>query len=187
VTWLADADLLFSNSFGLYYNTNLGSDPQGLPSIIYNGGDANWGGAQRWVQAMNAAHYLGFSDWALPTTAEGCRGYNCLDSQLGHLFYAELGGVAGQSIVTTHNANYSLFRNLTPLPYWTGTEYTADASIAWIFNPNYGTQSLNSKTFNNFVMVVRPGDVAAVPELDTRVLLSAGLVLAGWVACRRRG
>jgi hypothetical protein len=187
VTWLADADLIFSNSFGLFYNRNLGSDANGVPSTIYNGGDATWGGAQKWIAAMNAAHYLGYSDWALPTTTQGCRGYGCIDSQLGHLFYEELGGVAGQSIATTHNANYGLFKNLLPLPYWTGTEYTADAGIAWLFNPNYGTQALNFKDYNYFVMAVRPGDVFAVPEVDTRALLLAGLGLSGWLARRRRG
>jgi hypothetical protein len=186
VTWIADANLIFSNSFGLYYNTNLGSDANGIPSIIYDGGSATWGGAQKWIQAMNAADYLGYNDWALPTTAEGCRNYGCVDSQLGHLFYVELGEVAHQSISWSHNANYGLFNNLMPLPYWSGTEYTADATRAWLFNPNYGTQGLNFKDYNNFVMAVRPGDVVAVPELNTLALLLAGLGLSGWMTSRRR-
>jgi hypothetical protein len=59
--------------------------------------------------------------------------------------------------------------------------------MAWLFNPNYGTQGLNFKDANNFVMAVRPGDVAAVPEMDTLALLLAGLGLSGWMASRRRG
>ena len=42
---------------------------------------------------------------------------------MGHLFYNELGGVAGTSIVTLHNANYSLFSNVLPGYYWSGTSF----------------------------------------------------------------
>ena len=49
ITWLADANLASTNTFGL---TGIGAD-----------GALNWSTAQSWIAAMNAAAYLGYSDW----------------------------------------------------------------------------------------------------------------------------
>ena len=60
---------------------------------------------------------------------------------MGHLFYNELGGVAGTSIVTLHNANYSLFSNVLPGYYWSGTSFPPDTDFAlWSFDFYNGYQ-----------------------------------------------
>ncbi len=98
ITWLANANLAASNTFGV--------------SGINAAGWMSWDTAQSWIGAMNAANYLGFNDWRLPTTlqpdascsyqASGYVGnYNCTGSEMGHLFYNELGGTAGSSILTS--------------------------------------------------------------------------------------
>src|ERR1700693_2381010 len=74
ITWLADAN---------YAKTN-GYDTDGLMT---------WADAQSWITSLNTANYLGFNDWRLPTTSVTCFGYNCTGSEMGHLFYNELGGV----------------------------------------------------------------------------------------------
>lgn len=102
ITWLADANLAASNTFGV---SGMGAD-----------GLMDWSTRQSWISAMNAANYLGYQDWRLPISVMGdgtCSwegkdasiwfGFNCTGSEMGHLFYKELGGVAGQSITTAHN------------------------------------------------------------------------------------
>jgi hypothetical protein len=55
ITWLANANLAKSNPFGVS-----GIDP--------NTGYMTWNTTQQWIAAMNAADYLGQTDWQLPTT-----------------------------------------------------------------------------------------------------------------------
>lgn len=60
LTWLADANLAASNSFGVA--------GIGVPWLGSAGG-MTAATAQAWIAAMNAASYLGFSDWRLPRAA----------------------------------------------------------------------------------------------------------------------
>jgi len=160
ITWLANANLAASNTFG-------------VTSIV--NGMMNWDQANEWVAAMNTANYLGVNDWRLPTTLQpdpSCGyqsggvsyGYSCTGSEMGHLFYGELGGVALQSIVTTHNANYSLFSNVQPYYYWSGTVYApAPGSGAWNFYFGNGRQDGYYQSVALHAWAVRPGDIVPVP------------------------
>src|SRR5579863_528841 len=61
ITWLANANLAAFKTFGVD-----GVNPDG---------SMEWTVAQNWVAALNAARYLGSSQWSLPTTQmpdEGC-------------------------------------------------------------------------------------------------------------------
>ena len=53
ITWLADANLANTNTFGV--------------GGIFAGGYMNWNTAQSWIAAMNTAVYLSTSDWRLPS------------------------------------------------------------------------------------------------------------------------
>ena len=118
VTWLANANLAATNTFGV--SGILKGSKAGLMS---------WTTAQKWIAAMNAANYLGYNNWELPTTLQpdascgtqsSLRGVECLifghfrlqpdascartsfgvsctGSMMGHLFYTELGGGVGSS------------------------------------------------------------------------------------------
>jgi MYXO-CTERM domain-containing protein len=181
VTWASNANLAASNTFGV--------------SGISGGGFMAWDTAQSWIGAMNTANYLGYHDWRLPTTLQSdasCSiqagvsyGYNCTGSEMGHLFYNELGGVAGSTITTTHNANYSLFSNVQSYRYWS-TEYAPSTLLAWNFDTQIGYQYGNFKDATQYALAVRPGQVAAVPEADTWAMLLAGLGLVGAMARRRK-
>jgi len=160
ITWLADANLAASNTFG-------------VTGIAVNG-TMTWAKANEWIAAMNTANYLGYSDWRLPTTLQpdpSCGsqiggvsfGYSCTGSDMGHLFYGELGGVAGQSIVTTHNANYSLFSNVQSYFYLSGTSYAPDLGRAWGLFFAVGYQDGYGKSGAFGAWAVRPGDVIPVP------------------------
>lgn len=186
ITLLADANLAATNTFGV----------SGINSTF---GTMNWTTTQSWITAMNTADYLGFNDWRLPTTQQPdatCSvqlsggvsfGNGCSGSEMGHLFYNELGGIAGQSITTNHNASYSLFNNIQSQNlYWSGTEYAPSPGYAWVFFMHDGTQNFSIEEGGYNVWAVRSGDVAAVPEPEAWELMLSGLSLAAW-AVRRRG
>ncbi len=188
IAWLANANLAATNTFGLTYGVNYGNDSYGNPSIIEADGLMTWGGAQKWIAAMNAANYLGYNDWRLPTTLQpdaSCEyqssgdsyGYNCTGSEMGHLFYTELGGVAGNDITTAHNANYSLFSNLQSVFYWSGTEYAPDPAFAWLFGTNGGTQDYAPKGNYLYALAVRTGQVTVTPLPTSAWLFGSGLLV----------
>ena len=110
VTWIANANLAASNTFGLAYNTDLGDypgDPYGpsYPEEILTSGQMTWGGALHWIDAMNAdggTGYLGYNDWRLPTMLDtgtsGCNsaytgtdcGYNVQTGSAATTVYSEM-------------------------------------------------------------------------------------------------
>ena len=200
ITWLANANLAATNTFGLATGVNLGYVTASAQSVINSNGTMTWGGAVTWVNAMNAANYLGYNDWRLPITLQSdpsctygpygsTTGYNCTGSEMGHLYYPELGGQAYQSIATTHNTNYGLFQNLSvPGPAWSSTGYPPCIDCAWGFDFSGGAQygsGVNNSYYH--AMAVRTGQVAAVPLPATAWLFVSGLIfgLVGFARKRK--
>lgn len=153
--------------------------------------NANINGAMNWDAANTWAANLvlgGYSGWRLPSTTQldpTCSGqylgifsygYNCTGGELGHLFYNELGGVAGHNITTTHNANYSFFSNFMNSNYWTGTEFVAEFNYARIFDFYDGVQAAAGKNTLSYALAVRSGDVGVVPVPTTIWLFGSGLM-----------
>ena len=203
ITWLADASLVATNSFGLMRNANLGgaTTGYGVSQIYGTTGGMTWDGALKWIAAMNTANYLGFNNWRLPTTLQpdaSCDsqnatvasfGFHCTGSEMGHLFYNELGGVAGQAIATTHNANYNLFQNLWSANHWSETVFAPSGYpyadyYARFFTFQFGNQNVSVKNDASYVLAVRPGDVATIPVPATAWLLGSGLL--GLIGVARR-
>jgi hypothetical protein len=180
---------LIDRGGGLIYDTDL--DITWLSDASASG-FIDWYDAITW--AANFSYYDGvrdvtYTDWRLPKADTVCGiAYNCTGSEMGHLFYVELGGVAGQSITTTHNSNYSLFQNIQIDGYhWTGNEY--DFSDAWGFYFGLGGQNYDMKTYSDYyAWAVRDGDVAgmsAVPIPAAFWLFGSGLLGLIGVARRR--
>jgi hypothetical protein len=67
VTWLTDSNLPATDRFGLALCNPLVAPPPG-EACVNASGSMNYASATAWVLAMNAARYLGHSDWQLPTT-----------------------------------------------------------------------------------------------------------------------
>lgn len=179
----------------------------------------DWGmvGALYWQPAMDWAADLvhgGYDDWRLPTTAQpdaSCDavldpggghapqsfGYGCMGSELGYLFHHHLGGVAGQSVLDGSGdsaqqiAQLALFSNLDDGPYWSGTSYAPDPSLAWRFDLRIGYQAIGNKLPDGSglrVVAVRDGDVVStVPEPTAMALALTALGLALVARPRRRG
>lgn len=148
--------------------------------------DANANGARPWMDAntwaanlsiVDAINNITYDNWRLPIS-DTCGGYNCTGSEMGHLYYVELGGVAEARL------EQDKFTGLGGL-YWSGTEFNG---AAWYFAFDGGGQSKNGNSDRFAALAVSPGDVgiAPIPEPETYAMMLAGLGLLGVMARRRK-
>lgn len=194
ITWLRDANLAATNTFGA--------------RVISSGGWMNWYSAQNWIDAMNTYNYLGHNDWRLPTVTDigapgfsgslydgtGDHGYNTSSTgEMAHLWYSELGNLGYCSTAGACArpgwglTNTDPFINVQSGNYWSATEYAPNTNSAWYFSTFNGVQGAHDKGFDKFAWAVRPGnDSATVPEPETVVMLLTGLGLLGFARGRRR-
>jgi hypothetical protein len=140
ITWLQDAN---------YARTS------GAPEF----GRMTWPAAMNWV--ANLTYYDSvrdrtWDDWRLPSALHSavedpCFGYNCPDSELGHLFHT----------LSINSRNPGPFQNVAFATYW--TDYgRAPLFGAWLFHMEFGEQDY-SEVFEDLlvsaVWPVRDGDV----------------------------
>jgi hypothetical protein len=182
LTWLQDAD----------YSRTSGFDADGFMT---------WNEAMDWASGLV---YGGLDDWRLPSAFDldgsgPCFGLNCIESEMGHLFYTELGNTA-----LSYPTNSGPFLNIGPVGltgiepgYWTSTEYSA--AEAWQFHFNNflvnGQQDVHFKSTDvggqielpGLAWAVRSGRATAeIPEPATPHLLLSGLLALGSLRLRRR-
>lgn len=138
--------------------------------------------------------------WRLPATVDGPEifsydgstpwGYNNTTSEMGHLYYTELGnqgmydtsgnGPRPQSVYGLRNTG--VFNNLVIDWYWSGT--AASPYNAWLFLAGSGGQMAYDKNNNNRALAVLPGQISSVPAPATLLLMGSGL--AGLLGVRRK-
>lgn len=165
LTWLADAN----------YAQTSGYDADGAMTFS---------AANAWAAGLDVG---GVTGWRLASTDPALSGLNQSGSEMGNLFYNVLGGVAGQSITTIHNANYDLFSNIQSYYYyWSATEYAPDTAYAWHFYMASGSQHYSHKLLNRYAWAVQSGDVSAVPVPAAVWLFGSGLLGLIGVARRKR-
>ncbi len=153
--------------------------------------------------------------WRLPDTVDGSYvsgyegdpdndgfysytwGYNLANSEMGHLFYAELGNAGYRNTDGTWNVplppapdyflqNKGEFENLYADVYYSGTLVASHSGYAWSFMMTYGSQGEYStgSLHDAYAMAVHPGQVSTVPLPQAVLMLGSGLL--GLVAIRRR-
>jgi len=201
ITWISDANLARSKTFGLPTDTNLAlypGDTSGVKGFVDSSGRMNWPGALFWIDAMNAANYLGFSDWRLPTTLvpdSGCTrldgspntladGWDCTGSEMGHLFYDEFGVERLADVTTGDPDKLGKFSYIQLIDYWSATE--RDTDRAWGFGFASGHQGATGKDIRGVLhaFAVRDSDVNSVPIPAAVWLFGSGLL--GLVGIARR-
>lgn len=133
-------------------------------------GNRNWSDAKAWAEGLNIG---GLTGWRLPVADPACSGYNCTNSEMGHLYYTELGNAAGGPLTNT-----GPFINLqTTLNFQSGTEYAPDPTGAWYFYFLNGSQNAFDKNGNAYALAVRSGARAIsdpptpVPATGTTALI----------------
>jgi hypothetical protein len=209
VTWLKDANLAASTTFGV----------SGIFLSGPSAGVMSWETAQRWIAAMNAASYLGYRDWRLPdlsplngvafdttfsvdgssdlginVTARGTLYAGSTASELAYMYYQNLGNsgyylpsgaLSGcwASAFDTCLDNEGPF-NLPDFDYWFGRPFPRDASEAWAFAMSDGAQGPEYVYNYGGAWAVRTGDVTPVPEPAVSWLVALGLIGLGALAPR---
>lgn len=159
--WLKDANYAFTSGY----------DDDGLMT---------WDEAMIWAEDLV---FAGYSDWRLPDSLDQgstyfvCVAYNCTESEMGHLYYIELGNLEyydGCTLgVDCGLVNTGPFENLQSYYYWSETERWALPSQAWDFNFEEGRQYPYDKTFFDYAWAVR----TITPEL-IRILGKPGYYLS---------
>ena len=161
-----------------------------------------WTDANAWAASL----VIGvFDDWRLPWASVSAQGgpatsvvncssateTACRDNEMGYMFYYNLDGDLGNNKTGNQTAVGGEVLTGIQLGYWSGTERfpaspgNANSGFAWLFNFAVGIQGAEPEVGFLHAWAVRPGDVAAVPEPASLLLIGIGALGLGWA--RRKG
>ena len=165
-----------------YYDTD--ANLTWLSDANAAGTTMTWENANAWAASLEVA---GVTGWRLPSASD-CIGSNCADSEMGNLFYNELGGSANNSISDVHDPlTFNLFANVQPVSigYWSETLYDHPSTpSAYYFRFSSGGTTAAALFAEKHVWAVQTGDVSAVPVPAAVWLFGSGLI--GLVGMARR-
>jgi hypothetical protein len=147
---IANADLQ-NNGNDLIYDTD-----RDITWYNPNLSAMSWDQAMAWAEGLTVG---GATGWRLPTAynqdgSYPLYEYNVIGSELGHLYYVELGNAAYGPLTNT-----GPLENLQPVIYWSGTTTKKFAGNAFIFNFKTGRQAHADKALPFNVLAVHSGNV----------------------------
>jgi hypothetical protein len=170
ITWVLDANLAASRSFGVSGSTTVQSANGALTvPLINTSGAMLFATTSTWLAAMNHSGYAGASDWELPTRSDLQTLYSDLQLEAGDARMTKQGSVGP-------------FTNLQPFFYWAcmrdqdgssqspcngnhaGMGPGGGTPMEWGFNLDIGFQGTDQSTKQFYVMVYYP----APPSTDKR-------------------
>ena len=215
MTGLAQASLITigtatygGSDYNLIWDDN--NNGNSIVWLDYTNSKAYWETQKDWAAGLdshltyhfNSGYSVVWDDsaWRLPDTVDGnwvfgydgntTGGYNITSSEMGHLYYTELGNLGYYATDGTNPQpgwglnNTGDFDNLMAMYYWSGTEFASKPDYAWYFNMYFGLQDGNDKDDSEaYGLAVRSGQVSAVPIPGAIWLFGSGLL--GLVAIRR--
>ena len=185
------------SGFSLQANADLnligqGTSAHGMYNLIYDTDlDVTWydytNAVDTWQNQVDWAGGLSvtfgvntYTNWRLPVS-DTCLFYNCTGSEMGHLYYTELGNPAEGPLNNTRD-----FQNLIGGLYWSGTEDPDSTSYAFGFWFGSGTQTTGSKpNVPALAIAVRPG-LAVMPEPISYILFIVGSTTLGYMYFRKK-
>lgn len=200
MTWLANANLAATQTFGV--------------AGIEANGSMDWNEANSWIAGMNAAQWLDYSAWRMPTMVDidgdGCvfrNAYNGADcgyntvrtgpnaSEMSSMYYDTLQNTPfiddqGNNTGVIGIQNTAPFSNLVSELYWTGLNYEPNGSPtgeAWYFGMPSGGQGKRAHSWDHWVWAVADGNafnISTVPVPAAAWLFGSAIALLGWT--RRR-
>lgn len=171
ITWLADFNSPASNRFGLPVCSGSAVDPK---TCVNPSGSMTYQAAAAWVSALNAANYLGHSNWQIPTAPlvdNGCAfigpqnnsfGWNCTANAMGSLFYSSLGLAAPNTAVPIPSMATGPFNSFQPYLYWSQTIVNGSGFGAFSFATGY--QGTNTDPNFLYVFPMIPGKIPGMPS-----------------------
>jgi uncharacterized protein (TIGR03437 family) len=177
ITWLADFNSPASNRFGLPVCSGSAVDTK---TCVNPSGSMTYQAAAAWVAAVNAANYLGHSNWQLPTAPlvdntcgfvgpqNNSFGWNCTANAMGSLFYSSLSLTAPNTAVPIPNNTVGPFRNFQPYQYWSQTIVGDSGFGAFSFATGY--QGSNTDPNYLYVFPMIQGKIPGTPAATGKAL-----------------
>jgi len=180
---------LVDNGGGLIYDSAL--------NITWAQPDAlrTWNDANTWAAGLTLG---GVTGWRLPyiSVAAGagpltsspvdCRTATevaCRDNELAYMFYQNLSGTYGSSILTSGDPDLALFPQLQSEYYWSGTEFVS--GDAWGVDFDNGDVDHGFNEFDEVLSwAVHEGNIGAIPIPPALYLFGTGLI--GLIGIARR-